>query len=105
LEEMSRAMLTGIWVETFEPEDALKDCRPTKKYGRNKPIADVCNYSSIAAQKHEGDTAIQLNHINQLLTETNKLRADNESTCEQIAKIRERVATLEAKAVQPPVGK
>jgi hypothetical protein len=25
LEGMSRAMLTGIWVETFEPEDALKE--------------------------------------------------------------------------------
>jgi ATPase family associated with various cellular activities (AAA) len=31
LEEMSRAMLTGIWVETFEPEDALKDLATAAK--------------------------------------------------------------------------
>jgi hypothetical protein len=62
------------------------------------PLRTFVTTLQIAAQKHEGDTTNQLNLINQQHAEIAKLRMDNEATCELIAKMRERVATLEAKA-------
>jgi hypothetical protein len=69
------------------------------------PLRAFVTTLQIAAQKHEGDNTIQLNHTNQLVAEISNLRTDNEATCELIAKMRERLATLEAKPAQPAASK